>query len=97
MNKVERIVVKLSDENSSHTLEESSSVHVDCCSDGQDKAGNVLGYTVIFLHTLHHEGQGGRAEKEVNKGCECTAVKMCDHGCVCEREVCVSEEGNLSV
>lgn len=66
LNKVERIVVQLSDENSSHTLEESSSVHVDRSSNGQDKAADVLRYAVIFLHTFHHQRQGGRAEKGVN-------------------------------
>lgn len=89
MNKVERSVVQLCDENSSHTLKESSSVHVDCRSDGQDEAADVLGYTVIFLHTLHHQGQCGRAEKEVKRGCECMAVKGVGMYVCRERKVCV--------
>lgn len=63
MDEVKGNVVQLSDENRSHTLEESSSVHVDRRSDGQDKTADVLRYAVIFLHTLHHQGQSGRARK----------------------------------
>ena len=67
MDEVKGRVVQLGDENCSHTLEESSSVHVDSSSDGQDKTADVLGYAGIFLYTLHHQGQGGRASKKKNK------------------------------
>ena len=69
LDEVEARVVQLSDENSSNTLEESGSVHVDCCSDGQDETANVLGHAVIFLHTLHHQGQSGRAREQEIEGC----------------------------
>lgn len=64
MDKVEAHVVQLSDENSSHALKEGGAIHVDGCADGQDKAADVLGHAVIFLHALHHEGQRGRAEEQ---------------------------------
>lgn len=63
LDEVQGNVIELSDENCSHALEESGSVHVDRRSDGQDKSADVLGHAVLFLHALHHEGQRGRAEK----------------------------------
>jgi len=71
LDEVKGRVVQLSNENRGNTLEESSTVHVNRCPDGQDEAADVLGYSVIFLHTLHHEGQSGRAGKTGNKGREC--------------------------
>ncbi len=68
LDEVKGSVVQLSDENSSHTLEESSAVHVDRRADGQDETADVLRYTVIFLHTLHHQGQSGRAKKKETRG-----------------------------
>lgn len=94
LDEVKGRVVQLSDENGSHTLEESSSVHVDRRADGQDEAADVLGYAVIFLHTLHHQGQSGRAKAQGM--CECMSAKgMCV--CFCrERKVCVLEQKILS-
>lgn len=42
LDEVEGNVVQLGNENSSHTLEKSSSVHVDCRSDGQNETTDVL-------------------------------------------------------
>lgn len=42
LDEVKGNAVQLSNENSSHTLEESGSVHVDRRSDGQDEAADVL-------------------------------------------------------
>lgn len=42
LDEVQGNVVQLSNENSSHTLEEGGSVHVDRRADGQDETANVL-------------------------------------------------------
>ena len=63
LDKVERNVVELSDENCSHTLEKSRAVHVDRGADGQDKAADLLGDAVLLLHTLYHQRESGGAEK----------------------------------
>lgn len=89
MDEVKGSVVQLSDENSSHTLEESSAVHVDRRSNGQDETADVLGYAVIFLHTLHHQGQSGRAKKQGKGGGEIDV-----HACLC---VCFLEQENLYI
>lgn len=54
LDKVQRDPVKLSDEHRSYTLEAGGSVHVDGCADGQDEAADMLGHTVVLLHTFHH-------------------------------------------
>lgn len=64
LDKAEGNVVELSDENCSHTLEKSRAVHVDRSTDGQDEAADLLGDAVVFLHTLHHQGESGGAEKQ---------------------------------
>lgn len=68
LDEVKGNIVQLSDENRSHTLEESSSVHVDCRSNGQNKTADVLRYTVIFLHTLHHHRQSCRTREQGIEG-----------------------------
>lgn len=89
LDEVKGKVVQLSDENCSHTLEESSSVHVDRCTNGQDETTDVLGYAVIFLHTLHHKGQSGGAKKQRIRAVEDMKVKGMPM-CVCrEKSVCV--------
>lgn len=42
LDEVEGNLVELSNENSSHTLEKSSSIHVNSCANGQDKTADVL-------------------------------------------------------
>lgn len=42
LDEVEGNVVQLGNENSSHTLEKSSSVHVDCRPNGQNETADVL-------------------------------------------------------
>lgn len=69
MDEVERDVVELSDEDGRHTLEERCTVHVHGGPDGQDETTDVLRHAVVLLHALHHQGQGGRAERETAREC----------------------------
>lgn len=64
LDEVQRDSVQLSDEHRSYALEAGGSVHVDSRSDGQNEAADVLGHTIVLLHTFHHKGQRGRADEK---------------------------------
>lgn len=80
LDEVKGHVVQLRDEDRGHTLEQSSSVHVDRRSDGKDETADALRHAIVLLHTLHHQGQGGRAKEQETGGMCMKATK---------RNVCV--------
>ncbi len=64
LDEVQRDSVQLSDEHRSYALEAGGSVHVDSRSDGQNESADVLGHTIVLLHTFHHKGQRGRTDEK---------------------------------
>lgn len=60
LSKIKLILVDLSDEDGCHRFIESSAVHVDGGTHGQDKACNLSFYMTVLQQALHCNGQRGR-------------------------------------
>lgn len=59
MPSIEIKVVQLSNENRSHALENSSSIHVHSSTNRQNKPANSLVYSVVLFNALDHRWKSG--------------------------------------